>query len=73
MYQNSGTGKTYYGGIGIDTALMAANDIICQGALPVVYTDEVAAGDSDWFYDLEIEKDRLGDRLAKEIHARLAD
>jgi phosphoribosylformylglycinamidine cyclo-ligase len=51
MYQNSGTGKTYYGGIGIDTALMAANDVICQGALPVVYTDEVAAGDSDWFKD----------------------
>ncbi len=51
MYQNSGTGKTYYEGIGIDTALMAANDVICQGALPVVYTDEVAAGDSDWFKD----------------------
>jgi len=45
MYQNSGTGKTYYGGIGIDTALMAANDVICQGALHVVYTDEVAAGE----------------------------
>jgi len=51
MYQNSGTEKTYYEGIGIDTALMAANDVICQGALPVVYTDEVAAGDSDWFKD----------------------
>ena len=24
-------------------------------------------------YDLEIEKDRLGDRLAVEIHARMAD
>ena len=24
---------------------MAANDVICQGALPVVYTDEVAAGE----------------------------
>ena len=51
MYQHSGTGKTYYEGIGIDTALMAANDVICQGALPVIYTDEVAAGDSDWFKD----------------------
>jgi phosphoribosylformylglycinamidine cyclo-ligase len=51
MYQHAGTGKTYYDGIGIDTALMAANDVICQGALPVIYTDEVAAGDSDWFMD----------------------
>jgi len=51
MYQHSGTGKTYYEGIGIDTALMAANDVICQGALPVIFTDEVAAGDSEWFAD----------------------
>jgi len=51
MYQHSGTGKTYYEGIGIDTALMAANDVICQGALPVIFTDEVAAGDSQWFAD----------------------
>ncbi|HSA96043.1 MAG TPA: AIR synthase-related protein [Acidobacteriota bacterium] len=51
MYQHAGTGRTYYEGIGIDTALMAANDVICQGALPVVYTDEVAAGDSEWFAD----------------------
>jgi len=51
MYQHAGTGRTYYEGIGIDTALMAANDVICQGALPVIYTDEVAAGDSEWFKD----------------------
>ncbi|MBN1853018.1 MAG: hypothetical protein JW829_09855 [Pirellulales bacterium] len=51
MYQHAGTGKTYYEGIGIDTALMAANDVICQGALPVIFTDEVAAGDSEWFAD----------------------
>jgi len=51
MYQHAGTGRTYYEGIGIDTALMAANDVICQGALPVIYTDEVAAGDSEWFMD----------------------
>ena len=51
MYRHAGTGRTYYEGIGIDTALMAANDVICQGALPVIYTDEVAAGDSDWFAD----------------------
>lgn len=51
MYQFSGTGRTYYEGIGIDTALMAVNDLIAQGAMPVVYTDEVAAGDSEWFQD----------------------
>lgn len=51
MYQYAGTGRTYYEGIGIDAALMAANDVICQGALPVIYTDEVAAGDSNWFMD----------------------
>ena len=51
MYQNAGTGKTYYEGIGVDTALMAVNDVIAQGAMPVIYTDEVAAGDSEWFED----------------------
>ena len=51
MSQHAGTGRTYYEGIGIDTALMAANDVVCQGAMPVVYTDEVAAGDSEWFMD----------------------
>jgi len=51
MHQFAGTGRTYYEGIGIDTALMAVNDVIAQGAMPVVYTDEVAAGDSEWFED----------------------
>jgi len=51
MYQHGGTGQTHYRGIGIDTALMAVNDVIAQGAMPVVYTDEVAAGDSGWFED----------------------
>jgi len=57
MYQHAGTGRTYYEGIGIDTALMAANDVICQGALPVIYTDEVAAGDSEWFMDEKRSRD----------------
>ncbi|MCX6765037.1 MAG: AIR synthase-related protein [Candidatus Nealsonbacteria bacterium] len=57
MYQNAGTGRTYYEGIGIDTAMMAVNDLIAQGALPVVYTDEVAAGDSEWFQDEKRAKD----------------
>src|SRR4030042_2490298 len=51
MYQFSGTGKTYHRGIGIDAALMIVNDVIAQGAMPVIYTDEVAAGDSEWFQD----------------------
>jgi phosphoribosylformylglycinamidine cyclo-ligase len=51
MYQHAGTGRTYYEDIGIDVALMAVNDLIAQGAMPVIYTDEVAAGDSDWFTD----------------------
>jgi len=49
MYQFAGTDKTYYEEIAIDTLLMAVNDVIAQGAMPVVYTDEVAAGDSEWF------------------------
>lgn len=51
MYQFAGTGKTYYDGIGIDTILMAVNDVIASGAMPVIYTDEVAAGSGDWFLD----------------------
>ncbi len=51
MYQHAGTGRTYYEGIGIDTALMAVVDVLRRGALPVAYTDEVAAGDSEWFKD----------------------
>lgn len=51
MYQHANTGKTYYEGIGIDTAFIAVIDVIRRGALPVAYTDEVAAGDSDWFKD----------------------
>jgi len=57
MYQFAGTGKTYYECIGIDVALMAANDVAAQGALPVIYTDEVAAGDSEWFTDEKRAKD----------------
>jgi phosphoribosylformylglycinamidine cyclo-ligase len=51
MYRFSGTDRTYYEWIGWDAALMAVNDLIAQGAMPVVYTDEVAAGDSEWFQD----------------------
>jgi len=51
MYQHADTGRTHYEGIGIDTALIAVIDVIRRGALPVAFTDEVAAGDSDWFKD----------------------
>ncbi len=51
MYQFAGTKRTYYESIGIDTVLMSVNDVIAQGAMPVVYTDEVAVGDSEWFQD----------------------
>lgn len=51
MHQFDGTGNSHYYGIGIDAAMMAVNDCIAQGALPVTYADEVAAGDSDWFRD----------------------
>ncbi|MAG12626.1 hypothetical protein CL630_02320 [bacterium] len=57
MYQNAGTERTYYEYIGVDAALMAVNDLIAQGAMPVVYTDEVAAGDSEWFEDEKRNRD----------------
>jgi phosphoribosylformylglycinamidine cyclo-ligase len=49
MAQYAGTGRSYYEKIGWNTALMAVNDSIAKGAMPVAYTDEVAAGDSKWF------------------------
>jgi phosphoribosylformylglycinamidine cyclo-ligase len=49
MYQY--TGKSYYDVIGRAAALLIAIDVIAQGAMPVVWTDEVAAGDSEWFED----------------------
>lgn len=51
MYEQTRDAR-YFEGIAIDTALMAVNDVIAQGALPVVYTDEVAAGDDSWFQDV---------------------
>lgn len=51
MYKYAGTGRSYYEGIGIDTMLAAGNDVIAQGAMPVVYTDEVAANSYDWGAD----------------------
>ena len=50
MYEKTGDAD-YFAGIGIDTALMAVNDLITTGAMPFLYVDEVAAGDSEWFAD----------------------
>jgi len=49
MYQN--TGKTYYDAIGFNLAQIIAVDVIAQGALPVIFTDEVAANSYDWGMD----------------------
>jgi phosphoribosylformylglycinamidine cyclo-ligase len=51
MYRFGGTGRTYYDAIGFDTAMMAVNDCIAQGALPVIFEDLIDAGDSEWFHD----------------------
>ncbi len=65
MYQNSNEKienrkRTYYEGIGIDTALMVVNDVIAQGAMPVVFTDQVEVGDSSWFDDKKRAEDFAG-------------
>lgn len=57
MYLREGTGKTYYDSIGIDTALMIVNDLIAQGAMPVVFTDHIDVGHSDWFADAKRSQD----------------
>lgn len=49
MYER--TGKSYYDSIAIDTALIVVNDVIAQGALPVVFTDQLEASDSSWYAD----------------------
>jgi phosphoribosylformylglycinamidine cyclo-ligase len=56
MYQ-FGDGLSHYEGIGVDVAMMAVNDLIAQGALPAVYLDEVAGGDSEWFTDQQRSSD----------------
>jgi len=49
MYER--TGKTYYDAIAIDTALIVVNDVIAQGAMPVVFTDQLEASESAWYAD----------------------
>lgn len=49
MYKK--TGKTYYDAIAIDTALIVVNDVIAQGAMPVVFNDQLEASGSEWYGD----------------------
>lgn len=69
MYKFGPKGRTYHEWIGWDAGLMAVNDVIAQGAMPVVYTDEVAAGDSEWFEDEQRARDLAQGyyRLCREV------
>src|SRR3989344_3959317 len=49
MYKH--TGKSYYDAIAQDVALVVVNDVIAQGAMPVIFTDQVEAGDPVWYGD----------------------
>ena len=49
MYVN--TGKSYYDAIAQDVALIVVNDVIAQGAMPVIFTDQVESGDPTWYAD----------------------
>jgi len=55
MYEK--TGKSYYDSIAIDTALIVVNDVIAQGAMPVVFTDQLEASSSEWYKDSKRAKD----------------
>lgn len=55
MYMH--TGKSYYDVVARAAALIIVIDVIAQGAMPVVWTDEVAAGDSEWFTDEQRSRD----------------
>lgn len=50
MYLMTGDPR-WFAGIGIDTILMASNDNIAQGAIPLIYVDEVTVGLGSWFRD----------------------
>lgn len=51
MYKYGDPERSYYDGIAVDTALMAVNDLVAHGAMPVMFLDHVAAGTSEWFED----------------------
>ncbi|MEK7583293.1 MAG: AIR synthase related protein [Patescibacteria group bacterium] len=45
------TGRSFYENIAIDVALIVVNDVIAQGAMPVIFTDQVESGDASWYGD----------------------
>ena len=47
------TGQSYYGDIAQDTVAMIVNDLVTLGALPVSVAMHVAAGDAEFFKDLD--------------------
>lgn len=49
MYKR--TGRSFYENIAIDVALIVVNDVIAQGAMPVIFTDQVEVGDASWYAD----------------------
>ena len=49
MYKK--TGRSFYENIAIDVALIVVNDVIAQGAMPVIFTDQVESGDPSWYGD----------------------
>ena len=71
MYQK--TGKSYYDSIAIDTALIVVNDVIAQGAMPVVFTDQLEASDSLWYADKKRAQDFANGflKICKEVSMAL--
>jgi phosphoribosylformylglycinamidine cyclo-ligase len=62
MYANApadadGNRRTYYDSVAVDNALMMVNDVIAQGAMPVVFTDCIEVGNSAWFEDKKRSED----------------
>ncbi len=50
LYEHTGNTQCFEA-ISLDAMRMALNDVAAFGAMPVVYTDEVATGNSEWFAD----------------------
>src|SRR3989344_881664 len=67
MYEK--TGESHYESIAIDTALIVVNDVIAQGALPVVFTDQLEASESSWYADEKRAKDLANGflKICKEV------
>jgi len=55
MYRE--TGDPHYFNIGHDFVLIIAHDVLAQGALPVIFTDEVPVGNDKWFTDKKRSED----------------